>query len=492
MGVEKDDHVAILSMNSFNWIAAFYAVIKVGAVAVLINYISRHDDIVKAINFTDCKYLLYGKYIAIEKSEGEFNKLLADTNINIKNTLSIKHSDINPKVFLNNNIEKVDSAYSREEDSKRTSFIIFTTGTTSEPKAVELSQYGILNHIYHNLYRLNEIASDKFMCLLPMFHCFGLLVVNAYLSFYKVVYLNEMSNALGVYKEFIRSKCGDSASIGYIYDKIARVPGFWMHGRSFVKHAIVGGGFTSEREYKFLEKKYGKDKFLNGYGQTECSPLISFVYPDSPKDKMKKTVGKMLDDIEFVIQDPTSKKILPSNETGEILIKGYNICNGYYKIPDESQPFDEDGYLHTGDLGYIDEDQYLVLTGRLKDIIVRKGENISPTEIEKAFEKYKEFTKVRVIGIPSLTEGETIIACVETKMYMSYLKEQQYIKDLHSVLPSLKVPERIICIEKFPLMASGKLDERKLRGKVMYKLSHSVDPKLALTVYKMQKRLRRQ
>ena len=233
MGVKKDDHVAILSMNSFNWIASFYAVIKIGAVAVLLNYISRHDDIVKAINFTDCKYLLYGKYIAFEKSEKEFDKLLADTNIDVKNTLSIKHSDIEPKYFLNNTIEKVSSAYPRYEDSKRTSFIIFTTGTTSEPKAVELSQFGILNHIYHNLYRLNEIASDKFMCLLPMFHCFGLLVVNAYLSFHRLVHLNEMSNAIGVYKEFIHSKCGDSASIGYIYDKIARVPSFWIHRKFF-------------------------------------------------------------------------------------------------------------------------------------------------------------------------------------------------------------------------------------------------------------------
>ena len=235
MGVKKDDHVAILSMNSFNWIASFYAVIKIGAVAILINYISRHDDIVKAINFTDCKYLLYGKYFAFEKNENEFDKLLADTNIDVKNTLSIKHSDLEPKNFLNDNIEKVNNVYERDEDSKRTSFIIFTTGTTSEPKAVKLSQFGILNHIYHNLYRLNELASDKFMCLLPMFHCFGLLVVNAYLSFYRIVYLNEMSNALGVYKEFIHAKCGDSASIGYIYDKIARAPGFWIHRRFFCK-----------------------------------------------------------------------------------------------------------------------------------------------------------------------------------------------------------------------------------------------------------------
>ena len=234
-GVKKDDHVAILAMNSFNWIASFYAVVKIGAVAVLLNYIARHDDIVKAIKFTDCKYLIYGKYIAFEKNEKEFEKLLVDTNIDVQNTLSIKHSDLEPRQFLNSNIETVNSVYSREEESKRTSFIIFTTGTTSEPKAVELSQFGLLNHIYHNLFRLNEMASDKFMCLLPMFHSFGLLVVNAYLAFNRLVYINEMSNAIGVYKEFIRAKCGDSASIGYIYDKIARVPGFWIHRKFFCK-----------------------------------------------------------------------------------------------------------------------------------------------------------------------------------------------------------------------------------------------------------------
>ena len=200
----------------------------------------------------------------------------------------------------------------------------------------------------------------------------------------------------------------------------------------------------------------------------------------------------MLDDLDFVIQDPTSKKILSTNESGEILIKGYNTCNGYYKLPNEKQPFDDDGYLHTGDMGYVDDDNYLVLTGRLKDIIVRKGENISPAEIEKAFEKYKEFTKVRVIGIPSLTDGETIIACVETKIFMTHLKEQMYLKDLHTVLPSLKIPEHIICIDEFPLLANGKLDERKIKAIVIDKLSHTIDPKLAIKAYKIQKQLKRQ
>ena len=214
------------------------------------------------------------------------------------------------------------------------------------------------------------------------------------------------------------------------------------------------------------------------------------MYPDSPKDKRENTVGKVLDDIEFVVQDPVSKKVLPSHETGELLVKGYNVCNGYYKMPIDKQPFDNEGYLHTGDLGYVDEDNYLVLTGRLKDIIIRKGENISPAEVEKAFEKYKEFTKVRVIGIPSLTDGETIIACVETKKNMTYYKEQQYLKDLHSVLPSLKIPERIVCIEQFPLMASGKLDERKIREIVLDRLHYTMNPKLAIRTYKILKKFR--
>ena len=200
----------------------------------------------------------------------------------------------------------------------------------------------------------------------------------------------------------------------------------------------------------------------------------------------------MLDDIEFVIQDPISKKILSKNEIGELLIKGYNTCNGYYKEINEKQPFDEDGYLHTGDLGFIDEDKYLVLAGRIKDIIVRKGENISPSEIEKAFEKFKEFTKVRVIGIPSLTDGETIIACVETKIHMTHLKEQKYLKEIHKVLPSIKIPKHIICIEDFPLMASGKLDKRKIREIVLDKLTHAINPKMAIKALKIQKNLKKQ
>lgn len=488
-GIKKGDHVTLLSFNSYAWIIAFFAIIRIGAVAVLQNYILRHDALVSAVKNSDSSFVVYGKYVAFAKDENEFSKLLEDTNILQENTLYL--DDINFKEVIKDYKEVELPAIDREVDSKRTSHIIFTTGTTSEPKAVMLSQYGVLNIIYHGLHRLDSSLSSKFMCLLPMFHCFGLLVVLAFAAYKRNVCINQMADPLEIYKEFSKEKCGEYASVSIIFDKLARVPFFRLRHSKHVKHCIVGGGFTSEKGFNFLEKKYGRGKFMNGYGQTECSPLISLVYPGSPASKQRTTVGKIMDDIDVIIQDVNTKEDITNlRKPGEILIKGYIVCNGYYKLPEEKQPFDKDGYLHTGDMGYIDEDGYLVLTGRLKDIIIRKGENISPAEIEKAFEKYKEFSAVRVLGFPSLTDGEFIMAAVELKKKPLHFHESWYIKELHSVLPSIKIPSHIIYMPSFPLAANGKLDERKLREICMDKLNKIVDHDLYKEVSKIQKGLK--
>ena len=471
-GVKPGDHVGLLGMNCYNWLIAFYAIIKVGAVAVLLNYMARHETLVELIKDTDCKFLCYGKYTALVKQEDELNKLLKQTGIDKDKSISMRYRHISFKEILSKqDIKPFKSPLSREEDSKRTSFIIFTTGTTAKPKAACLSQYSMMNIIYLNFAKLDKVFPQKFMCLLPMFHCFGLLVVNAYMAFKRTVYLNSLSNKMKIYKEFVTHRCGDYASVSAIYDKLARAPFWWLHRARFVKHCIVGGGFTSAQEFKFLEKKYGRNKFLNGYGQTECSPMISLVYPDSPVEKQKTTVGIPMEGIELAFQDPNTKKLLPKGETGEILVKGYNVFNGYYNLPKDKQPFDKDGWLHTGDLGHLDEDGYLVLNGRIKDIIIRKGENISPKEIEEELSKFDEFGKVRVLGFPSIDEGEYIIACVELKRKPLHFVEQKYFDEMAKTLPAIKIPSHIVYTDKFPLTANGKLDEMQLRELCLKKLS---------------------
>ena len=478
-GVKPGDHVALLGMNGYNWLIAFYAIIKVGGVAVLLNYMARHETLVDLIKYTDCKYLVYGRYAALAKQEDELGLLSRDTDIPLENTFSIRFRQLDFKeVLKKEKIEPFTSPLSREEDSKRTSYIIFTTGTTSKPKAAMLSQYSMMNIIYINFARLDPVFPKKFMCLLPTFHCFGLLVVNAYMAFQREVYINSLSDKLQIYKEFIKGKCGDYASVSVIFDKLARAPFWWIHRARFVKHCIVGGGFTSEQEFAFLEKKYGKGKFMNGYGQTECSPMISLVYPDSPKIKQKTTVGTPMEGIELAFMDPNTKELLPKGQQGEILVKGYNVFNGYYKMDKELQPFDKDGYLHTGDLGYIDEDGYLVLSGRIKDIIIRKGENISPKEIEDELRKFDEFGGVRVLGFPSADEGEYIIACVELKKKPPHFIEEKYFAEMHKTLPTIKIPTHIIYMKRFPLTANGKLDEVKLREICMTKLTLYLDDDL--------------
>ena len=478
-GVKKDDHVALLSMNSYNWLIAFYAIVKIGAVAVLINYMARHQTLVELIKYTDCKFICHGKYSAGAKDANELDELLKETNISKEHAISINNSDINFKdILIKEDIVPFASPYSREEDSKRTSYIIFTTGTTSKPKAAMLSQYSLMNIIYINFARLDPVFPQRFMCLLPMFHCFGLLVVNAYMAFQRTVYLNALDDKVQIYIDFVKNKCGDYASVSIIFDKLARAPFWWLHGGRFVKHCIVGGGFTSEQELKFLEKKYGKGKFMNGYGQTECSPMISLVYPDAPAIKQKTTVGTPMEGIELAFMNPETKELLPQGQKGEILVKGYNVFNGYYKMEKDKQPFDKDGYLHTGDLGYLDEDGYLVLSGRLKDIIIRKGENISPQEIEKELRKFKEFGNVRVLGFPSVDEGEFIIACVELKKKPPHFVEEKYFDEMHKTLPAVKIPSHIIYMKRFPLTANGKLDEVKLREICMVKLGLFLNEKL--------------
>ncbi len=473
MGVKPHDHVALLGMNCYNWLIAFYAIIKVGAVAVLLNYMARHETLVELIKFTDSKFLAVGKFTALSKNENELDLLLKETKISKDKVLSLRYRHVDFKeIIKNNEIEPFVSPLSREEDSKRTSFIIFTTGTTAKPKAAMLSQYSMMNIIYLNFARLDPVFPQKFMCLLPMFHCFGLLVVNAYMAFQRTVYLNSLSDKLKIYQEFVKNKCGDYASVSVIFDKLARAPFWWLHRARFVKHCIVGGGFTSEQEFAFLEKKYGKGKFMNGYGQTECSPMISLVYPDAPKEKKKTTVGIPMEGIELAFMDPDTKKLVNKGEVGEILVKGYNVFNGYYKLSDDKQPFDKDGYLHTGDLGYLDEDGYLVLNGRIKDIIIRKGENISPKEIEAELRKFKEFDGVRVLGFPSADEGEYIIACVELKKKPPHFVEEKYFEEMRKTLPAIKIPAHIVYMKKFPLTANGKLDEANLREICMDKLSN--------------------
>ena len=471
-GVKQGDHVALLGVNSFNWLVVFYAIVRVGAVAVLLNYLARHEALVDMMKRTDCAFLCFGKYTAAVKKEGEFALLLKEAGLDAAHAFPIQHADLDFKSILKAEaVVPFPSPYSREEDSHRVSYIIFTTGTTSKPKPAMLSQYGLLNLIYLNLDRLDPHFPPKFMVLLPLFHCFGLLVTNSALAFGKIAYLNTLFDKVKLYKEFLKNKCAVYASVGIVFDQLARAPLWWLHRARFVSYCVVGGGFTSEEEFAFLEKKYGKGKFLNGYGQTECSPLISLVYPDAPKEKKKTTVGIPMKGIELAFMDPNTKKLLPPGEPGEILVKGYNVFHGYYNTPKEEQPFDENGYLHTGDLGYLDKDGYLILKGRIKDIIIRKGENISPKEIEDELKRFPEFEGVRVLGFPSVDEGEYIIACVELKKKPPHFVEEKYFAEMRKTLPGIKIPTHIIYMKHFPRNANGKLDEVKLREVCMLKIA---------------------
>jgi fatty-acyl-CoA synthase len=227
-----------------------------------------------------------------------------------------------------------------------------------------------------------------------------------------------------------------------------------------------------------LELQYANATFINMYGQSEAAPL-TMVRPSDMVEQRAQSVGQAINGLEIRISDGKGG-FLPRGEIGEVVARGSNLMNGYDKLPKDKQPIDEDGWLHTGDLGLLDENGYLYLAGRIKDVIIRGGENISPSEIENALNQVDNIREAKVMGAPHPIYGESVEACITmTDGGKSF--DQEAIKNaLRKVIARFKVPSHIFLYDSFPLNVNGKLDQRALHADMLTRLLRlSVDEELA-------------
>ncbi|MDD4291434.1 MAG: AMP-binding protein [Clostridia bacterium] len=464
IGVKKGDHVALWAFNSLNWVVTFLAINRIGGVAVLMNYGLAIEDVEELMSFTDVKYIVYGSNSKLKIDENVASALarkleLASTPIDINS----QRYDYAERTIT----EAPSPIPCCKYDSKETTVIIFTTGTTSKPKAVQLSQFGILNNAYDALEMMNKYQNDKMCIALPLFHSYGLVTLIAYLSSYKTVYLPTDLRPNVIIELLDKYSITDLTSVGIIYLGLVSNPKFDKIA-ALLKMCLVGGGFTTPVQMMRLDMAFVNAKFLCGYGQTEASPIISLENGDDSIEKRAYTVGKPLPNIDLRILD-TSKGFLPYGKVGEVVLKGYNLMNGYYKLPPEKQAVDSDGWLHTGDLGYIDEEGYLHLSGRIKDIIIKNGENLSPSDIESEIIKYDAVREVKVLGAPHPIFGESVEACLTLDSTKAY-DEDALRKMLLANMTAYKVPSHFFIYDVFPLNANGKLNQRALRTDMLDKL----------------------
>ena len=475
-GVTKGTRVAIWGYNSANWLIAFFAVIRAGGVAVLINYSMGCNEAAELMTMTDTGYLLCGDNAETKKDPGAMARTASLSGIPADHCLDIRTGVLDlGKAF--GDAEGEPEARS-EAEAEETAFIIFTSGTTSKPKAVQISQKALTFDADAFNGNIEGYGGRSICVAVPLFHILGLLMSYAFLCQGAAVCLPANYKPETLVREIDANRVSSMAAVGAVYLALAEAEGFEENAVPYLHLCMIAGGMSTPVQMMRLELQYTNATFINMYGQSEAAPL-TMVRPDDMVEQRAQTVGKAIEGLEIRIQDGKGG-FMPAGEIGEVVARGYNLMNGYDKLPREKQPVDENGWLHTGDLGYLDESGFLHLSGRIKDVIIRGGENISPSEIEHALTQLGNIREAKVMGAPHPIYGESVEACVTMTDGGAAFNPEMLKNQLRTMIARFKLPSHIFLYDSFPLNVNGKLDQRALRADMLTRLKRlSINEELA-------------
>ncbi len=479
-GIKKGDHVALWGYNSINWVISFYSIVRAGAVAVLFNYSSLKKDMVELLKFTQSKFIVYTNTREIKKNPEVVNELADECGLTTESLINFSEKVIDFKKFAAESkydLSKV-KTLAEKDDPHRTAVIIFTTGTTALPKAVQLSQYGITNDAMAFGDRYKSVRGKSLCLSLPLFHSYGLSVFQCYLYYGATVYIHGSIKTDIIINLIGDHKISDIASVGSVYLGLVEHHDFDIKVVPSIRVCLIGGGFASAVQMMRLESAFKYGIMLHAYGQTESSPVLSLMDPSAPIEKRANTVGLPLECGEIKIWTE-EKGFLKNGEIGEVVAKGAYLMNGYFGLPKEKQAIDKDGWLHTGDLGFLDDEGYLHLSGRIKDIIIKNGENVSPVDVEQEINKNDAIREVKVLGAPNPVTGESVEACIVLNKDVSF-NEEVLRSQLKGRIAPFKIPSHFFVYESFPVNSNGKIDQRSLKEDMLRRLFYvSLDEKLA-------------
>lgn len=466
-GVKKGSHVGICSPNSINWIITFFAVQKLGAIALLVNYGLKPDEIASLAEIGDITHLCYGAIPGLTDF-GIFSAAL------LGGTSGITYMyDIGMEQDFTKRLPEYDAIkdkYSELYHSDDPSVVIFTSGSTGKPKAVLSSSFNLLNSVKAISAECNFTKNDRCCAFLPLFHVFGFCSCIGIGLLYGCVAYIPAGNKPAMLIDLIREKqCTVFNTVPTMFLAMIGQPSFTPDSLSSLRVSVLGGSATSESQMTMFRSLLPNNHFCNIYGMSE-NAVISMTRYEDTFEHMTQTVGRRVEGIEIEIRNPATGEKLPDGQPGEIFIRSKKMIVCYYRLPIEKQPLDDEGWLATGDLGVILPDGYLKLVGRAKDLIIRGGENISPGEIADEIVKLPGVADVKVLGVPHEVLGEEVAAAILLKEGETF-DEAAAKATLAGKLAKYKVPAYFVVMDKFPLLGSGKIDAITLKKEVLTKLN---------------------
>lgn len=482
LGVKKGDHVAIWATNTPEWILTLFAAAKIGAVLVTVNTNFKIFELEYLLRQSDTKLLVMIGGFKNNDYVATVNELLPELKTT-SGEIESEHLPFlkrvvfagkeTPEGMLNFEDLKIlggDFPVEIYEENKKTLNthdvvnMQYTSGTTGFPKGVMLTHYNILNNGKTIGDGMKFTKNDKLCITVPFFHCFGLvLAMMACITHGTTMVPVERYSPVPVMNAISAEKCTAVHGVPTMFIAMLEHAQFNNFDFSSLRTGIMAGSPCPIEVMKKVIDKMNMREIVIVFGQTEASPGCTMTTTSDSIDKRVNTVGRAFPGVECKIIDPESGEELPTNTPGEFCARGYNIMKGYYKMPEATaQAIDKDGWLHTGDLCTVDEDGYYKVVGRIKDMIIRGGENIYPKEIEECLYTCDKVSDVQVIGVPSEAYGEEVMACVILKEGEE-MTEEEVKEFVGARMAKHKVPRYVRFVDSFPTNAAGKIQKFKMR-----------------------------
>ncbi len=483
LGIGKGDKVGVFANNVPDWLTYFFATAKIGGVLVTINtnyrtheleYLIKNSDLTTLClvnGWRDSDYVQMVYELIPELKESQRGFLKSDKFPELNNVIFMgpeKHRGMfnTPELILLGS--QLDDAALLEAAAKVSCHDVvnmqYTSGTTGFPKGVMLTHYNILNNGNATASCMNFSADERLCVCVPLFHCFGcVLALCSIITRGATMVIVENFDPLTVLASVQKEKCTALHGVPTMFISELNHPMFPMFDLSSLRTGIMAGSLCPIETMKSVMEKMNMKELIIVYGLTESSPgMTATRVSDSPEIR-STTVGRAYPAVEVKVADPETGKELAPGEQGELCCRGYNVMKGYYKNEEATaNAIDVDGWLHSGDLGVMDENGYFRVTGRIKDMIIRGGENIYPREIENYLYTHPEVEAVEVAGVASEKYGEEVGAFIRRKAG-SQLTEEDVIDFCRGKIARFKIPKYIFFVEEFPMTASGKIQKYKLR-----------------------------
>ena len=484
LGLKKGDRLAIWATNLAEWIIIQFATAKAGIIMVNINPAYRTHELEYALRQSEAQALLLmdrfksSDYVQMlyevcpEAKTAQPGKIHSEKLPFLRTAVMIR-GEKQPGMWSWDDVLKMgdevpdEILQEREEslDFDDPINIQYTSGTTGFPKGVVLTHHNILNNGYFIGERMKFTDKDRLCIPVPFYHCFGMVLSNLACMTHgaAMVLPAENFDPVSVMSAIEKERCTAVHGVPTMFIAELEHPDFSKYDFRSLRTGIMAGSPCPIEFMKKVSTLMNMREVVITYGQTEASPGITMSSTDDSLEQRVSTIGRPMPHTEMKIVDPKTGKIVSRGETGEICARGYMIMRCYYNDPVATdQCVDKDGWLHTGDLGTLDEEDYCKITGRLKDMVIRGGENIYPREIEEFLYTHPAISDVQVIGVPDKKYGEEIMAWIKLKKgaSASAVEIKAFCKGR---IAHFKVPRYIKFVNDFPMTVSGKIQKFKMR-----------------------------